>query len=60
MSSSHDKSSSQYRGPQLETEITAEVVTCEPTTHRLSKKVNMNRQRIADMKVQGNRQQYRH
>ena len=33
---------------------------CEPTTHRLSKKVNMNRQRIADMKGQGNRQQYQH
>jgi hypothetical protein len=28
--------------------------------HRLSKKVNMNRQRIADMKIQGNRQQCQH
>jgi len=34
--------------------------SCEPTTHRLSTKVKMNRQRIADMKVQGNRQQYQH
>lgn len=36
------------------------ILNCEPTTHRLSIKVNMNRQRMADMKVQGNRQQYQH